>query len=651
MATLAGSTIASTYALLLKIDSAGVDGTLRKVEDGDATDSALSISTTAIAVDATDRIYLDGGGNTYLRESTGDKVILTVGGTDLFWAQESGGSGSDVVGVLTNTKFQIGNTDTYFIENPDDTLQLYVGADPMMTWAEGGGDRGTISVGVDDAGYDVKFFGETSGDYMLWDQSQNDLILGGSAKLGIGITDPGSAHIYIDETGANARVDMRSTDENTVHIYRTGANNKSNYIYFYLDTADKGMIKFEHNSSDAGNKMHFFTGDNNVENMTMVGDGYTGIRHASPTSPLTVDGLEDDDHQNPVVLINGKQTNGYSMIGDEYVVGENTMSIGVPYSTNGCFIASHITGAGDNVVTHADGWKSTQDNAAARGAAYVCDGANSQHSWFTNETSASIAPGTSRVMTQSMILKQDGDLTIGSTTLTDADSDSHRLGVGIDPSYKLDVKNNKSGSYAARFHNDGDNTDRYGIYVMCGTDDGSTASTTYYFNAGDGDGNMIGNLAHGTDGTFGVNSVSDARLKENIADTKIDGLAICNQLKVREFNWKDYKGGLKNEAGFIAQEVQEVWAPAASGTDGAMKQKLISEAVEAVEAVEEVIDNDPDSKHYGRIVVNAEPAVEGKEAVYEEVIDPMSVAESAFIPVMMKAIQELSDKVTALENA
>ena len=43
MATLAGNTIASTYALLLKIDSSGIDGTLRKVEDGDATDSALSI--------------------------------------------------------------------------------------------------------------------------------------------------------------------------------------------------------------------------------------------------------------------------------------------------------------------------------------------------------------------------------------------------------------------------------------------------------------------------------------------------------------------------------------------------------------------------------------------------------------------------------
>ena len=50
-------------------------------------------------------------------------------------------------------------------------------------------------------------------------------------------------------------------------------------------------------------------------------------------------------------------------------------------------------------------------------------------------------------------------------------------------------------------------------------------------------------------------------------------------------------------------------------------------------------------------MVHAQPAVEGKEAVYEEVIDPMTVSEEKFIPVMMKAIQQLSDKVTALENA
>jgi len=49
---------------------------------------------------------------------------------------------------------------------------------------------GTVTVGVNDTGYDVKFFGATSGSYMLWDESTDDLILGGAAKLGIGTTAP-----------------------------------------------------------------------------------------------------------------------------------------------------------------------------------------------------------------------------------------------------------------------------------------------------------------------------------------------------------------------------------------------------------------------------------------------------------------------------
>ena len=31
----------------------------------------------------------------------------------------------------------------------------------------------TLTVGVDDTGYDVKFFGATSGQYMLWDESED----------------------------------------------------------------------------------------------------------------------------------------------------------------------------------------------------------------------------------------------------------------------------------------------------------------------------------------------------------------------------------------------------------------------------------------------------------------------------------------------
>ena len=50
---------------------------------------------------------------------------------------------------------------------------------------------GTVTVGVDDTGHDVKFFGATSGSYMLWDESTDDLILGGASRLGIGTTAPG----------------------------------------------------------------------------------------------------------------------------------------------------------------------------------------------------------------------------------------------------------------------------------------------------------------------------------------------------------------------------------------------------------------------------------------------------------------------------
>ena len=40
----------------------------------------------------------------------------------------------------------------------------------------------TVTVGVNDTGYDVKFFGATSGAYMLWDESVDDLILAGAAR-------------------------------------------------------------------------------------------------------------------------------------------------------------------------------------------------------------------------------------------------------------------------------------------------------------------------------------------------------------------------------------------------------------------------------------------------------------------------------------
>ena len=53
MASLTNTKISDTYPLLLKIETNGVDGTLRSIEDGDGTTSALQISTGAINVSGT----------------------------------------------------------------------------------------------------------------------------------------------------------------------------------------------------------------------------------------------------------------------------------------------------------------------------------------------------------------------------------------------------------------------------------------------------------------------------------------------------------------------------------------------------------------------------------------------------------------------
>jgi hypothetical protein len=42
---------------------------------------------------------------------------------------------------------------------------------------------GAVTVGVDDTGHDVKFFGATSGQFLLWDESEDELALVGDTKL------------------------------------------------------------------------------------------------------------------------------------------------------------------------------------------------------------------------------------------------------------------------------------------------------------------------------------------------------------------------------------------------------------------------------------------------------------------------------------
>jgi len=105
MATLAGNTIASTYPLLLKIDSSGIDGTLRAVEDGDGTDSALSIATDSVLVkgDGVKLYFYDADGGEHISADASGN--LTIGAAvDIILAGTAVNITADTIDLSDATK-------------------------------------------------------------------------------------------------------------------------------------------------------------------------------------------------------------------------------------------------------------------------------------------------------------------------------------------------------------------------------------------------------------------------------------------------------------------------------------------------------------------------------------------------------------------
>jgi hypothetical protein len=116
----------------------------------------------------------------------------------------------------------------------------------------------TLTVGVDDTGHDVKFFGATASSHMLWDESADTLnlvasTLGvgtvGTKDLGVGIhvktsdtgcaVDNGADELVLEGTGANVGLSILSDNDWGGKI-----------IFSDPDDADVGFILYNHNNND-----------------------------------------------------------------------------------------------------------------------------------------------------------------------------------------------------------------------------------------------------------------------------------------------------------------------------------------------------------------------------------------------------------------
>jgi len=117
---------------------------------------------------------------------------------------------------------------------------------------------------------------------------------------------------------------------------------------------------------------------------------------------------------------------------------------------------------------------------------------------------------------------------------------------------------------------------------------------------------------------------SDERLKENI-ETSTAGLSFINDLRPVTYNWKKAKDVLSE----LPQHIEGSDKPCLGHTYGALKHGFIAQEVKTV------IDNHSEVK-------------DGQEIWQIDDTNVQALAPSALVPMLVKAIQELSAQVEAL---
>ena len=151
------------------------------------------------------------------------------------------------------------------------------------------------------------------------------------------------------------------------------------------------------------------------------------------------------------------------------------------------------------------------------------------------------------------------------------------------------------GAYVATFDNSGDADNANGIQIRAGNS--SNSGTTRFVNFQESDGDAVGGVRTDS-GNVQLYNTSDKRLKKNIRPNEWNGLDIINKSKLYDFEW--IKSGETHRGGWIAQEMLDVWEDV-------------------------VVKPDEQDEHY-------------------------HIATSYFVPMLVKAVQELSEKNDALEK-
>jgi len=572
----------------------------------------------------------------------------------------------------------------------------------------------TVTVGVDGTGYDVKFFGDTATNgYMLWDQSTDDLILGSSSKLGIGVASPsfpldvvGASHTYIgilagtdSSAGLRLRNDARDWDLNITTadkfaIYdQTAAATR-----FTIDTA--GLVGI---GGTPAQELDVVAQDP-VLRLTSSDTTMTAAQEMSAIEFYQSDSGNAGVSSKIAAIaanISGAQNLGFytgtagSLVQNMLLDSNGKLGIGTPAPTAGLHLFTAADGNDQLKISSTD----------ATVAEYGFLGANSSTNsmrygywtgsgYGTHHFEGYVMVGKTSHDSKALEVYQASNAAIrvqNSTTSTGTGAGLLLEAGGSD----VHVWNYSNGymrfgtndAEVMRILADG-NTTVYGQL-----DVGGVVTTTAYTpristipSAGlyagfmtapaddnayaaifeNAEGTMVGNI-YCTSSATAFNTSSDYRLKENVVPTSA-AMQRVNALKPVQFNFIHEPDETLD--GFLAHEVAEVVPQAVAGEKDATRTVPAVEAVEAVEAIEAVAaveaveyaaatyDEDGNELTPEVLAVEAVEAVEGVEGVAaveavaeREVILPQGLDQAKLVPLLTAAVQELDTRIATLEAA
>jgi len=244
-----------------------------------------------------------------------DGQVLTSTGSGVAWEDASGGGGSP---GGSDHQVQFNNNGSF-------------GADANFTY-DGSNLTAKVpfTVGVDDTGHDVKFFGAASGAHLLWDESNNRLDVVTSSGAAYFRSLNGTATTYIGSDSGNTALfgtssahDTRFITNDTERIRITSGGNvgigASNPTSFFVVN---GVSQFDGalnvGVNDTGHDVIFYgaTADNawfwwdeSTDNLLLGPATKLGINESSPSTSLHVGGASTVTHSTGNYVLTGNNSN------------------------------------------------------------------------------------------------------------------------------------------------------------------------------------------------------------------------------------------------------------------------------------------------------------------------------------------------------